>query len=187
MWKYVYKNYSIFRFFFLFFRFLCRAILCEIAKKDNSNETESQKSELLHELSVRLDWAGISDPHNKVYIKPPKIDNIALVIFLFTASQLNKLYYCKSIGIYHIYVQIFKKYDNILLFLFVLASLLSKKYQDPVDAVVFVIGIQTILRQFHVSVMNHYVKYLSMYILSFVTMDRWEYSLYFQYYIWTYH
>ncbi|XP_020285658.1 WASH complex subunit strumpellin [Pseudomyrmex gracilis] len=129
-------------------RTLNTAILCEIAKKDNSNETEPQKSELLHELSVRLDWAGISDPHNKVYIKPPRIDNIALVIFLFTASQLNKLYYCKSI-----------------------ASLLSKKYQDPVDAVVFVIGIQTILRQFHVSVMNRYVKYLSMYILSFVTME----------------
>lgn len=71
-------------------------------RKDNNNETElKEKSELLHELSVRLDWAGISDPHNKVYIKPPKIDNIALIVFLFTASQLNKLYYCKNTGNYN--------------------------------------------------------------------------------------
>ncbi|EFN72735.1 Strumpellin [Camponotus floridanus] len=124
------------------------AVLCEIARKDSNNKTEPEKSELLHELSVRLDWAGISDPHNKVYIKSPKIDNIALIIFLFTASQLNKLYYCKNT-----------------------ASLLSKKYQDPIDAVVFAIGIQTILCQFHVSVINRYVKYLCMYILSFVTME----------------
>ncbi|XP_012235159.1 WASH complex subunit 5 [Linepithema humile] len=129
-------------------RTLNTAILCEIANKDNNNETESEKSELLHELSVRLDWAGISDPHNKVYIKSPKIDNIALIIFLFTASQLNKLFYCKNT-----------------------ASLLSKRHQDPVDAVVFAIGIQTILRQFHVSVMNRYVKYLCMYILSFIIVE----------------
>lgn len=124
------------------------AVLCEIARKDNNNETEPEKSELLHELSVRLDWAGISDPHNKVYIKPPKIDNIALIVFLFTTSQLNKLFYCKNT-----------------------ASLLSKKYQDPVDAVIFVIGIKTILCQFHVSVINRYIKYLCMYILSFVTIE----------------
>ncbi|KYM92896.1 WASH complex subunit strumpellin [Atta colombica] len=131
-------------------RTLNTAVLCEIAKKDNiNNETEPEKSELLHELSVRLDWAGISDPHNKVYIKPPKIDNIAIIIFLFTVSQLNKLFYCKNT-----------------------ASLLSKKYQDSVDAVVFAIGIQTILRQFHISVMNRYVKYLCMYVLSFVTVER---------------
>ncbi|KAG5323976.1 WASC5 protein, partial [Acromyrmex heyeri] len=130
-------------------RTLNTAVLCEIAKKDNiNNETEPEKSELLHELSVRLDWVGISDPHNKVYIKPPKMDNIAIIIFLFTVSQLNKLFYCKNT-----------------------ASLLSKKYQDPVDAVVFAIGIQTILRQFHISVMNRYVKYLCMYVLSFVTVE----------------
>lgn len=75
-----------------------RAVLCEIARQDNGNETEPEKSELLHELSTRLDWAGISDPHNKVYIKPPKMDNIALVVFLFTVSQLNKLFYCKNTG-----------------------------------------------------------------------------------------
>jgi WASH complex subunit strumpellin len=84
-------------FFIILFLFY-RAILCEIAKQENNNETEPAKSELLHELSMRLDWAGISDPHNKVYIKPPKIDNIALIIFLFTVSQLNKLSYCKNTG-----------------------------------------------------------------------------------------
>lgn len=98
--KYVCKKRLIqFYFSSLILFVLYRAVLCEIARKDNNNETEPEKSELLHELSVRLDWAGISDPHNKVYIKPPKIDNIALIVFLFTASQLNKLFYCKNTGI----------------------------------------------------------------------------------------
>jgi len=96
-------------FFIILFVFY-RAILCEIAKQENSNETEPAKSELLHELSMRLDWAGISDPHNKVYIKPPKIDNIALIIFLFTVSQLNKLFYCKNTG----YLYINQVFINIL-------------------------------------------------------------------------
>lgn len=98
-----YVNNTLIQFYDLFyspFFLLYRAVLYEIGKKDNSSEAEPEKSELLHELSMRLDWAGISDPHNKVYIKPPKIDNIALIVFLFTTSQLNKLYYCKNIGMH---------------------------------------------------------------------------------------
>lgn len=88
-----------------------RAVLCEITRKYNSTDNASDENELLHELSVRLDWAGISDPHNKVYINPPNMDNIALIMFLFTASQLNKLFYCKNTGTnYFISILIYLKY-----------------------------------------------------------------------------
>jgi len=99
-------------FHFFFFFLLYRAILCEIANKDTDHETESEKSELLHELSVRLDWAGISDPHNKVYIKPLKIVNVALIVFLFTASQLNKLFYCKNTGTYSRFTRVYIVYQD---------------------------------------------------------------------------
>ncbi|KAF7380584.1 hypothetical protein HZH68_016449 [Vespula germanica] len=127
------------------------AILSEIKLNNLSDERKIKKSDeiqLLHELSLRLDWAGISDPLNKSYIKPPHVNNISFVMFLFTVSQLGKLYYCRNT-----------------------ASLLSKKSQDPLDAVAFAIGIQTILRQFHISITCNYVKYICMYILSLVTLD----------------
>ncbi|XP_015187762.1 PREDICTED: WASH complex subunit strumpellin isoform X2 [Polistes dominula] len=127
------------------------AILSEIKSSNLSDDKKIKKSDeiqLLHELSLRLDWAGISDPLNKSYIKPPHINNISFVMFLFTVSQLGKLYYCN-----------------------VTASLLSKKSQDHLDAVVFVAGIQTMLRQFHISITFNYIKYICMYILSLVTTD----------------
>ncbi|KAK2579644.1 hypothetical protein KPH14_011569 [Odynerus spinipes] len=127
------------------------AVLSEIKSKNFNDEKKIKKSDevqLLHELSLRLDWAGISDPLNKSYIKPPHINNIPFVMFLFTISQVSKLYYCKNT-----------------------ASLLSKKSQDPLDAVVFAVGIQTMLRQFHISITCNYVKYICIYILSLVTSD----------------
>ncbi|XP_043487767.1 WASH complex subunit 5 isoform X1 [Polistes fuscatus] len=127
------------------------AILSEIKSSNLSDDRKVKKSDeiqLLHELSLRLDWAGISDPLNKSYIKPPHVNNISFVMFLFTVSQLGKLYYCN-----------------------VTASLLSKKSQDHLDAVAFVAGIQTMLRQFHISITFNYIKYICMYILSLVTTD----------------
>ncbi|KAG7205653.1 hypothetical protein KM043_007608 [Ampulex compressa] len=129
-------------------RTLNLAILSEIRKNSSNERNESDRSELLHELSTRLDWAGISDPPNKVYVMPPNINNMALVMFLLTASQLNKMHYSKTT-----------------------ATLLSKKPQDPIDAVVLALGILTVLRQFDVSIMNQYVKYLCYYILSYITTD----------------
>ncbi|XP_033351507.1 WASH complex subunit 5 [Bombus vosnesenskii] len=124
------------------------AILFEIDKQNSNEQTETEKNELLRELSIRLDWAGISNPHNNIYIKSPNINNIALIMFLLTVLQLSKLQYCKNTG-----------------------SLLSKRPQDPLDAVVFVIGVQTILRQCTYSAMTRYVKYLCIYVLSCVAPD----------------
>lgn len=78
--------------------FIYRAVLFEISKQVNNEENKAERNELLRELSVRLEWAGISNPHNNVYIKPPNINNIALIIFLLTISQLSKVYYSKNIG-----------------------------------------------------------------------------------------
>lgn len=75
-----------------------RAVLFEISKSSNNEQNEVERNELLRELSVRLDWAGISNPHNNVYIKPPNISNIALIIFLLTVSQVPKLHYCRNTG-----------------------------------------------------------------------------------------
>ncbi|XP_066594760.1 WASH complex subunit 5 isoform X2 [Prorops nasuta] len=128
---------------------LNRAILSEISEKSNNvSRSDKENKLLLRELSVRLNWAGINDPCNNVYIKQPNINNMALIMFLFTISQLNKLHYSKTI-----------------------ACLISKKIQDPVDAIVFTIGIQTMLHQFDSTETHSYIKYLSKYILTAVATD----------------
>ncbi|XP_076661736.1 WASH complex subunit strump [Halictus rubicundus] len=124
------------------------AILLEIGKGNNCDQNETKRNELLRELNVRLDWAGISNCHNNVYIKSPNLNSIALIMFLLTVSQLPKVYYCKNAG-----------------------SLLSKKSQDPLDAIIFTIGVQTILRQFTFAAMTNYVKYLCTYVTSCVAPD----------------
>ena len=70
------------------------AVLSEIKGK----EIELQKSGFLNELSIRLEWAGITDVNNKIYVQPPEISNIAFLMFLFTVPQLHKLYFCKKTG-----------------------------------------------------------------------------------------
>ena len=80
---------------------LNRAVLEEIRRDKNQSEQDSilkQKSNLLLELSVRLDWAGITDPLKKGYVEPPDINNISFIMFLLTVIQIHKLYFCKNTG-----------------------------------------------------------------------------------------
>ncbi|XP_008550175.1 WASH complex subunit 5 [Microplitis demolitor] len=124
------------------------AVLDELRKKPDECLTSQEERDFIHELSVRLDWTGISDPLNKTYLKLSNLNNLDLILFLFTISYLHKVHYCKNT-----------------------ASLLSKKIQDPIDAVVFTIGLQTFLRQFTNDIFNNYISYLCKYVLSFVSSD----------------
>lgn len=60
-------------------------------------------------------------------------------------------------------------------YLYISASLLSKKTQDSIDAVVFTIGVQTFLRQFSNDIFNNYITHLCKYVLSFVSSDRYKF------------
>jgi hypothetical protein len=70
------------------------AVLLEIQEKN----VDLHDSEFLSDLCVRLEWAGIIDVNNKIYIQPPEISNIEFLIFLLTVPQLQKLYFCKNTG-----------------------------------------------------------------------------------------
>ncbi|XP_011303395.1 WASH complex subunit strumpellin [Fopius arisanus] len=124
------------------------ALLFELGKKGDKEITRAEENKLINELSVRLDWAGISDHLNKTYINFPEGGDLDIIIFLFTISCLHKLNYCKNT-----------------------ASLLSKKIQDPVDAVVFTIGVHSFLRQFDADVLESYISFLCKYLMAFVASD----------------
>ncbi|XP_012267636.2 WASH complex subunit 5 [Athalia rosae] len=126
-----------------------KAVLSEIRRTYNSNEQlDPTRKELLRNLSTRLNWAGLNDPYEKRYINAANLKNIDIIIFLFTIAQLQKISYSKK-----------------------LAGLLSKKIQDPVDAVVLVIGIQTILNQCNPVARDDFISHLCRYIISLDISD----------------
>ncbi|XP_015116377.1 WASH complex subunit 5 [Diachasma alloeum] len=129
-------------------RTLNSALLLELRRKGEDEVTRAEENKLISELSVRLDWAGISDHLNKTYMNFPEGHEVDLIAFLVTICCLHKLFYCKST-----------------------ASLLSRKIQDPVDAVVFTIGVHTLLRQFDVEVLENYISFLCKYVMAFVSTD----------------
>ena len=88
----------------------------------------SGDNDLLYDLTNYLESVGISDPLTKIYITAKPLPNIPLFLFLLILSQLPKLQYIKSVG-----------------------CLVSKKSESgvTVDGAALVVGVVTILKQFH--------------------------------------
>ncbi|KAF7991199.1 hypothetical protein HCN44_002761 [Aphidius gifuensis] len=124
------------------------ALLNELKKKKYNQHINDDENQLIRELSVRLEWTGINDPLNKKFIQFLNYHNFDCILFLFTIYHLHKLYYCKNT-----------------------ASLLSKKIQDPIDSIVFTIGIHTLLRQFPTDIFDKYISLLCDYVLTFVSSE----------------
>lgn len=56
---------------------------------------------------------------------------------------------------------------NFILLLFS-AGLIAKRIQDGIDGYPFVIGLQTVLKQFHPDCVEQFLKYLSQYTMSHI-------------------
>ncbi|XP_047110859.1 LOW QUALITY PROTEIN: WASH complex subunit 5 [Schistocerca piceifrons] len=123
------------------------ALLSEIAAhyKDPSKPYPKESNPLMYELSTYLDWAGMSNPYSKIYITTKNLQYLALLLFLFAISQLGRLHYARNLG-----------------------TLINKKSQEPLDGVPFVVGVQTVLRQFHPEIRNQFILYVSQYVKSYV-------------------
>lgn len=99
--------------------------------------------ELLSEVNKYLEWAGIYNPYEKIYIETKHFRDIATAMVLLTISQLSKLNYVKNIS-----------------------TLIGKKSSEHIDGISFVVGILTVLRQFHVDVMQMFIDEMSQYVVS---------------------
>ncbi|PSN50014.1 WASH complex subunit 5 [Blattella germanica] len=122
-----------------------KALLAEIEAhyREPSRPYPKESNPLLYELSTHLDWAGINNPYMKIYVTTKNLQYFALFTFLFTIFQLPKLTYAKNVG-----------------------SLICRKAQDPLDGVPFIVGVQTLLRQFHPEVRNQFLLYMGQFIKS---------------------
>jgi WASH complex subunit strumpellin len=98
---------------------------------------------LLPELAQYLETAGMSNPIEKIYITSEPLPHVGLVLFLFVIAHLPRLTYNKDID-----------------------CIVSKKRDDQLDGVPFVVGLVTILRQFHRTEREFFLAYMGQYVRS---------------------
>ncbi|XP_076032316.1 WASH complex subunit strump [Oratosquilla oratoria] len=98
---------------------------------------------LTSELSSFLEWCGMTQPMDKIYVTTKPLPALSLVLLLVVVGQLSKMHYLQS-----------------------LESLTSQKGTEGVDGPPLIIGLSTVLRQFHPDHTHRFIHLLSQYINS---------------------
>jgi WASH complex subunit strumpellin len=133
--------------------FLSRALIAEFKAHhlDPSTTPTTPKPELLAEVNKYLEAAGLHNPYHKIYITVRNSHYIPLFFFLFVVSHLPKMQFVKNVG-----------------------TLLPKK-SGEFDNHPMVVGVLTILRQFHNDVLLLFLDYLAQYAMSCIVHNnlRW--------------
>ncbi|KNC47128.1 WASH complex subunit strumpellin [Thecamonas trahens ATCC 50062] len=96
---------------------------------------------LLATLAEYLDSAGKSDPLAVIYVTSPPLGSMALLVFLFVLSVLPQLTYDPRLD-----------------------TFVNSSKKVALDGAPFVVGVVTLLKQFHASVTTTFLKYMGQYI-----------------------
>uniref|UniRef100_A0A3B3U3F6 WASH complex subunit 5 n=1 Tax=Poecilia latipinna TaxID=48699 RepID=A0A3B3U3F6_9TELE len=97
---------------------------------------------LLYEITAYLEAAGIHNPLNKIYITTKRLPYFPIINFLFVVAQLPKLQYNKNQG------------------------MSCRKATDPVDWPPLVLGMLTLLKQFHSRYTQQFLALIGQFIRS---------------------
>ncbi len=95
------------------------------------------ESPLMAEVASYLECAGLNAPLAKIYATAPKLASLSLTLVLFVLAQLPRLVYARTVS-----------------------SLLARKPGEPLDGPAFVVGLVTLLKQFHVTHTHRFLAYL---------------------------
>lgn len=98
------------------------------------NETQLPSEDLLFNLSHYLDYSGLNNPYNRIYITGNSSEDFIAILFVFVIAHLQRLYLPKGTG--------------------------TRKLQEPLDGFAFSLSIHTILKQFNESLNGLFIKYL---------------------------
>ncbi|CAI5779011.1 WASH complex subunit 5 [Podarcis lilfordi] len=123
---------------------LNEAILADIEAhyQDPSLPYPKEDNTLLYEITAYLEAAGIHTPLNKIYITTKRLPYFPIVNFLFLISQLPKLQYSKSLG------------------------MVCRKPADPIDWPPLVLGLLTLLKQFHSRYTEQFLALIGQFVRS---------------------
>ncbi|EPY84782.1 WASH complex subunit strumpellin isoform 1 [Camelus ferus] len=125
---------------------LNKALLADIEAhyQDPSLPYPKEDNTLLYEITAYLEAAGIHNPLNKIYITTKRLPYFPIVNFLFLIAQLPKLQYNKNLG------------------------MVCRKPADPVDWPPLVLGLLTLLKQFHSRYTEQFLALIGQFIRSTV-------------------
>ncbi|XP_020792963.1 WASH complex subunit 5 [Boleophthalmus pectinirostris] len=123
---------------------LNKSLLADIEAhyQDPSLPYPKEDNTLLYEITAYLEGAGIHNPLNKIYITTKRLPYFPIINFLFIISQLPKLQYNKNQG------------------------MTCRKATDPVDWVPLVLGLLTLLKQFHSRYTQQFLALIGQFIRS---------------------
>lgn len=119
------------------------ALLVELKAHELDAQKPCPSVEQLWKLNMYLEWAGIYNPYEKVYIETKHFRNMATAMVLLTISQLPKMNYVKNIS-----------------------TLIGKKSAEHIDGISFVVGIITVLRQYHIELIDIFLDEMAQYVVS---------------------
>ncbi|KAM3928299.1 WASH complex subunit 5 [Leptodactylus fuscus] len=120
------------------------AILSDIQAhyKDPSLPCPKEDNTLLYEITAYLEAAGTHNPLNKIYITTKQVAFFPIVNFLFLIAQLPKLQYNKNLG------------------------MTCRKPADAIDWPPLVLGLLTLLKQFHSRYTEQFLALIGQFIRS---------------------
>lgn len=111
-------------------------------KPDSANASFlSEKNPLLGEVTVLLEKCGMDDPLARIYVTTDPLEGLSMLLLMFILTNLPKLDYDENFG-----------------------TLIRKKPTFHLDGYVLVVGISTILKQFHPSYTSQLLKMIGQYI-----------------------
>jgi len=128
------------------------SLIADVEAHYSNPETKPYPGEdnpLLSELSKYLETVGINDPFTKIYITTQPIDNFPLLLFIYVISQLPKY-----------------QYDNNL-------NILNRK-KDGGDITAMVVGVITLLKQFHSIHTQTFLAYLGQFVRGSVNVALYK-------------
>uniref|UniRef100_A0A8C2WYS4 WASH complex subunit 5 n=1 Tax=Cyclopterus lumpus TaxID=8103 RepID=A0A8C2WYS4_CYCLU len=123
---------------------LNKSLLADIEAhyQDPSLPYPKEDNTLLYDITAHLEAAGIHNPLNKIYITTKRLPYFPIINFLFVIAQLPRLLYNKNRG------------------------MTCKKATDAVDWPPLVLGMLTLLKQFHSRYTQQFLALIGQFIRS---------------------
>jgi len=123
----------------------CRSVVNDLVHREKNVDVSS--TSLLPELTQYLQWSGLYEPLQKIYVQTRNFDMpyVAHLLFLFVIANVHKFTYSKP-----------------------LAGLVARRPQDAVDGTPFVVGTATLLRHLGPSAIQTCCSLLIQYTRSYL-------------------
>lgn len=113
---------------------------------DPTKPYPDEEGVLTSELNTFLEWCGMTQPLDKIYIITKPNNSMPHILLLTIIAQISKIHYAKNLG-----------------------GLVSIRGTEGVDGNPLVVGLVTVLRQYHQDHTQSFLQLLSQYITSHAT------------------